>query len=660
MTVWRMSRFGGARIIVDTGGFDPDLDKQFKTLPRPVRFDPNRQAWSLPMIWEVCVGVRQLATRHGAVIRIDPKLAKWAREERKRIDAIPDVQSTKREALPVLEKEAPKAFAAINNRPFQTVGAKFIAMNRSALIADEPGLGKSIQTISGLIEAKVTGPILIIGPKAAVEQTWPRQINQWLSANERVTHIGADDKPEDRVKKLRRAVEFGNAARFSVMAAAEGKEPWSQKRSWVLISPNYIRQRTVIDPTTGRQVMDKGRKVIDHVREALPELFDVEWSAVVVDEAHQTLAGATGNVKKQSAQRQGIGALKVKRNGYRVALSGTPFRGKPENLWGILNWLRPDLYRSYWKWTERHFEVMSDYFGMIIGDLKDETRFYEEAASVMIRRTKAEVAPDLPPKLYGGEHLDWNDDTTPIAVWLPMKGAQKRQYDSMVKDAVAQLGNATLMANGTFSEQTRSRQLACSAGQMVNEVFYPKLPSNKFDWILEFLDERGIDKTLVKAKPPKRAKTPKIVVASQFTKLLNLYSDELAKRGIKSFLYTGETKKRDRAAIVKDWQTNPASDTRVLFLNLAAGGTALDLDAYADELVTVDEPWKRDDEEQVEDRIHRLSNMHQVTIWRLRSLGSLEEGIARNTTRRDRNIKAILDGERGVAFAMKILSPERH
>jgi SNF2 family DNA or RNA helicase len=279
---------------------------------------------------------------------------------------------------------------------------------------------------------------------------------------------------------------------------------------------------------------------------------------------------------------------------------------------------------------------------------------------VMIRRTKAEVAPDLPPKLYGGEHLDWNDDTTPIAVWLPMKGAQKRQYDSMVKDAVAQLGDATLMANGTFSEQTRSRQLACSAGQMVNEMFYPKLPSNKFDWILEFLDERGIDKTLLKAKSSKRAKTPKIVVASQFTKLLNLYSDELAKRGIRSFLYTGETKKRDRTAIVKDWQNNPASDTRVLFLNLAAGGTTLDLDAYADELVTVDEPWKRDDEEQVEDRIHRLSNMHQVTIWRLRSLGSLEEGIARNTTRRDRNIKAILDGERGVEFAMKILSPERH
>jgi len=628
-----MARLGGARISLTRGEFDAALNKEFRKLPRPVRYDKRTESWSFPMVWEVCVGVREIANRHGAELDIDRNLAAWARKEKARVDSIPDVQSMDREDLPVLAIEQPKTHAAL--RSFQTVGAKFIATNRHCLLADEPGLGKTLAVIAAMIEAQVTGPILVVGPKAAVAQTWPAEIRRWATPNDHFTVIGPDMKPAERSLNVQRAMS----------------DYYSQgERTWVLVGPNYLRQRAVIDKATGRQKMEKGRKVIEYVRETVPELFDVEWSAIVVDESHQTLAGATGNVKKQSAQRQGLGALKLKRNGYRVAMSGTPFRGRPEHLWGQLNWLRPDEYRSYWKWVERHFVTMSDGFGMIVGDIKSEARFYEEARSVMLRRTKVEVAPEMPPVLYGGEFLDAGDDMSPVAVWLDMTKIQKRQYDSMVKDAIAKVRGGVVMANGTFAEMTRLRQLSCAAGKMVGETFYPRLPSNKFDWLVEFLDERGIDSLSPDAD------TPKIIVASQFTKLLNLFSAELLKRHhIASHLYTGETSAKVRDTIKDDWQENPNSSTRVLFLNLASGGTSLTLDKYSDDIVTLDEPWNLDDEEQVINRIHRLSRIHQVNVWRLRSRNSVEEGIARNTYGQNQTVRSIMDGERGIDYFMKIL-----
>lgn len=652
MTTWRVARYGGARIVVQVDEYDPAVAKMVKTLPGPRRWNNDRLTWTLPMIWEVLTGLREIADYCGVTIKVAPKLAAWARAERKRVDSVPDVSSVALEALPRLAEVAPATYAAICSRPFQTVGAKFIATNRSALIADQPGLGKTLQTIAAMIEADVAGPILVVGPKAAVGITWPTEIRRWGTQYDHFAVIGPDTASDERGRKVRQTVEWGNASVFNVGEAAEGKSGFKNRRSWILVGPNYLRTRVVIDKKTGRQKMEKGKKVIEFVNETIPELFDVEWSAIVVDEAHKTLSGAPPKVARQSAQRQGLGMLKLKRGGYRIALTGTPFRGKPEYLWGILNWLRQDLYRAYWPWVERHFDIYADHFSTIIGGIKDETRFYEEAKKVMIRRTKAEVATDLPAKLYGGEPLDPKDFESPVAVWLDMTGAQARQYKQMVKDAVARLKDGTLMANGSLSEMTRLRQLSCSAGQLKDETFYPVPQSNKLDWLAEFLDERGIDD-----KSDDYTKLPKIVVVSQFTKLLECFAAELYLRGIRSHVYTGKTADKRREAIKHDWQENPDSDKRVLLLNLQSGGTSLTLDA-ADELVILDEPWNKDDEEQVEDRIHRLSNLHQVTIWRLSSRGSIEEGIARNTTEADRDIKAVLDGERGVEFMLKILGQD--
>src|SRR6478752_4346081 len=132
--------------------------------------------------------------------------------------------------------------------------------------------------------------------------------------------------------------------------------------------------------------------------------------------------------------------------------------------------------------------------------------------------------------------------------------------------------------------------------------------------------------------------------------MIDVIAEGLTDFGVNSFKFTGATSAASRVAIEDDWQNNPDSDVRVLLLTTTAGGVSLTLDV-ADDLVLLDETYNPDDQLQVEDRIHRLSRIHQVTIWKLLSLNTIEEGIYRNNMATEMSIRGILDGQRGVDFA---------
>lgn len=623
-------------IFIDLNGYDPKLNKELKAaLPGPARWDGSAKWWVFPQHWDTCTGARKMAEKWDAKIIIYPQLKEWALQEKERQDAIPSVASMDLTDLPTVRESYPHIWDAISSRPFQTVGAAFAARNRSCLIADQPGLGKTVQSIAAIIESGVTGPILVVAPKSAAKLTWPRELARWVPEDAQLI-IGAHITAPERKALIQDIVDCG-------------KEPgeWNG-RLWVLTSPDYVRVKAQVDKY-GKYIYKNSRKVLQGSTSTIMELFDVTWSTVIVDESHQTLAGASGDKKKQSAQRVGLGALDVEDTGLRIALSGTPFRGKEEHLWGQLNFLRPDLYRSRWRWINQFFESWQDQYGMTIGGIKDRPGMYKDASRVMIRRTKAEVAADLPPKMYGGTPLDPNLPEDNIAVWLDMDPKQFKAYEEIKLKAEAELEGGTLMVAGVLAELTRLKQFAGSYGR-INEDghFKPTLPSNKFDWLVEFLDERGIGKDMDKD-------APKIVVASQFSQLIDAFQDGLLAQGVESYKFTGATNDATRAAIIKDWQENPNSPVRVLLLTTTAGGVSLTLDA-ASELVLLDETWTVSDQEQLEDRIHRLSRMHQVTIWKVFSKDTIEESIARTNNEREFSIKSIIDGERGIDFTKKLLS----
>jgi SNF2 family DNA or RNA helicase len=636
-TYWRMGLTApSGDIWVRLPYYDPSLNKELKArLPGPVHWNKDLKRWEFPLKWDTCINARKVATSEGHEILLSPELRTWALEEKARQDAIPDVNSMELTDLPIVRQSYPDIWNAVKSRPFQSVGAAFAARNRSCLIADQPGLGKTVQSIAAVIEADIRGPILVVAPKAAAQLVWPQELAHWVPDDD-VAVLGAHLKPSERQYVVDRARDIG----------AEGK------RTWLITSPHYVRIKAETDEY-GKYKKINGQKVIKPVGEAVMELFNVTWSSVIVDESHQTLAGASGDKKKQSAQRLGLGALDVRDGGLRIALSGTPFRGKEEYLWGQLNFLKPELFRSRWRWINDHFDVGSNGFGTVIGSMVDREGMYKEAATVMIRRTKAEVAKDLPPKMYAGWPLDPKEPKSNIAIWLDMDPKQAKAYQQIENSAKAELEGGNLYITGLLAQLTRLKQFAGSFGKMEQGTdgdlhFKPTLPSNKFDWLVEFLDERGIDKN---ADP---ADTPKIVVASQFSQLIDAFAEGLRELGIKGYKFTGGTNTKDRESIVNDWQNNPLSAQRVLLLTTTAGGTGLTLDA-ADDLVVLDETWDSSQQEQLEDRLHRISRMHQVTIWKVFSRGTIEEKIARTNLGKETSIKAILDGERGVDFAKTFL-----
>lgn len=568
-------------------------------------------------------------------------LAKRSREAEKLTKGDADA-----EVSPLLKKYAPRTAKAL--RPYQRAGIKFLATNDSSLLADDPGTGKTLQTIGSLISAGVTGDILVLAPTVAANISWPEEMRQWAPKDEAIVVAGNKKKRKEALAKLRKRS--------------------TAPRRWVFCNTEMVRTAYV-----EKYIDDEGRVHQAKYDHKYPELFFLtdeqkaprEWDAIVVDEAHNSLITDKSQAYKQTLTRRGFSKLSTKPGGKRIAISGTPFRGKPQNLWGILNWLFPDTYKSYWKWAERWFDIQKGYFGGVEDMSLQETSkkaFYKSIQPIMIRRTKAEVAPDLPPKMYAGslppginyDHPSQRDGL--VGHWLEMDSKQKRAYAEMEEYATAALDNGTLVANGVLAELTRLKQFATSYGQLDMKVdsegfkvptFKPSLPSNKLDWLLEFLGELGIDGKYHKD-------TRKVVIASQFTSIIDTFAKEIERKlkGTKVLKITGKVGMSERQDAVDKFQHDDAYP--ILMLNTKAGGVALTLDR-ADDIVILDETFIPDDQSQVEDRIHRVSRMHNVTVHYVRSIGTVEEKIAKKTIDRDNLQKQLLDGARGVSYARKLL-----
>lgn len=634
---WKIGLWESERRIWIDFPYNSDVKDALRGKVQGLRWDAKQKFWHAPLDMDTARDIRTVAHSFGARLKIEPEFAAWVRVEKRRYtnlikpDEI-DVDTT--QWFPRLRHERPALIGAMQSKPWQLPGAAFMVGQKATLLADQPGLGKTIQTLATIAELDLRGPILVVAPRTAVNVTWPEEIAQWLGEDETVFTISGVLKPDERKDAIKKVADLAKT---------------TDKRIWVLCSPNYLRIRPDLDGN-GNYVRDaNGKKIIRAVNEGLADLFSITWSGVIVDESHQTLAGATGNKKKQSAQRVGLGALDIRDGGLKIAISGTPFRGKTENLWGTLNWLYPDKYTSYWSWIRRHYGIVQtgSRFGSGIGKgdkIIDETRFFGELKPIMVRRTKNEVVKDLPPKSYGGTHLDPNDPKSPIAVWLPMSAKQAKQYNEIVNKALVTIGNYgdQLNVNGVLAEMTRLKQVAnASLGSTATRSGVgPINPSNKADWIVDFLLDRIAAGT-------------KTIVASQFTQFIEFLSHELTVKKIAHYKLTGQTADDERQYIKNAFQ-KPEGEM-VILLNTKAGGVSLTLDA-ADDVIICDQTWIPDDQEQVEDRAHRVSRNHNVTIWNLASLGTIDEDIALTNNEREDAITGILDRQRGIAFVKALIA----
>jgi superfamily II DNA/RNA helicase len=167
--------------------------------------------------------------------------------------------------------------------------------------------------------------------------------------------------------------------------------------------------------------------------------------------------------------------------------------------------------------------------------------------------------------------------------------------------------------------------------------------SAKLDWVLEWLAERGYSNPDIQSGS--------VVIASQFVSVLLWLQQELANAGHTSEVIHGGLSSERRAQIQRSFQ---AGELDIVLLSGRMGvGITLD---RADDLILLDLPYDPDMLEQIEDRIHRASNMHQVTIWTLVAVGTIDQAVTQKVAQRYRATRESLDGRRGIDFERKVLS----
>lgn len=578
--------------------------------------------WHFPLTMTVC---RSMRDQFGDALEIGPVLNAWARAEVSKEKGLAAMATGTTAPLVNVPLYARGIDKATETRPYQRVAAAWGHHTGSFLLADQQGLGKTIETLATIIETSAPAGRsevqwhLLTSPSVAVETVWTAEVARWLHDSAAVA------LPLTGTLKERQA-------------ALDGFQPGpGTEHVFVAVNIESLRVKPVY-PDNKPKKAKYARYLAENA--VLPALFARRWDTVVVDECQRALIRTSGALTQQRAGFNLVSANSERR----IALSGTPMRGKPEQLWGTLHWLRPDVYTSYWNWVKRYFSLTSNGYSnyLLNGFLPGgEDRLAADLKQIMLRRTKAEVLPELPAKQYAGTLLDPGDEASPLGVWLDPLPAQSKQIEQLERDGFLEFGDDELMVNGTLAVYTRQKQLANAVHTMRDGALVPTLDSPKYLWLLDFLRELDGEK---------------VVISSQFTQVIDAFSKGLEAEGYTVCTLTGKTSQRKRAQMVEQFQNT--TEVQVFMLNMKAGGVALTLDS-ADYMVMLDETTVPDDAEQVEDRIHRTSRIHNVTIYYLRTLGTLDEEVAWVAAARMDVQQYLLDGARGVKAARALYNQQK-
>ena len=280
----------------------------------------------------------------------------------------------------------------------------------------------------------------------------------------------------------------------------------------------------------------------------------------------------------------------------RICLTGTPLENHLGELWSLFHFLMPGLLGD-----ERQFRRLFRNPIEKHGDAERAQRLARRVAPFMLRRTKEQVATELPPK-------------TEIVHSVPLTGAQRDLYESIrltlhgkVREAIARQGlkRSHIVV---LDALLKLRQICCDPRLLKIDAARKVKRSAKLELLMELLPE-----LLDEGR--------RILLFSQFTTMLGLIEDELKARGIDYVKLTGKTK--NRAKPIERFQNG---EVPLFLISLKAGGTGLNLTA-ADTVIHYDPWWNPAVENQATDRAHRIGQDKPVFVYKLLTEGTVEERI---------------------------------
>lgn len=338
-------------------------------------------------------------------------------------------------------------------------------------------------------------------------------------------------------------------------------------------------QAVVVDGTKEeRHAIQKEINTLDVLITSYPLLRrDIKWfdqqafHTVFFDEAQ-----AFKNPLTQTAR-----AVKRIRADHRFALTGTPIENSLEELWSIFHVVFPELFLGLKE------------FSTLTGE-----KVARRIRPFLLRRLKEDVLSELPEKI---ESID-------SAELLP---DQKKLYAAYLAklrhDTLKHLDKNTLRKNRIkiLAGLTRLRQICCHPALFIDGY---KGDSAKFEQLLRIIEES-------------RLSGRRVLIFSQFTKMLGLIGKELTQLGLPFFYLDGQTPPEERVDICQRFNEG---ERDYFLISLKAGGTGLNLTG-ADTVVLYDLWWNPAVEEQAADRAHRIGQTKVVQVIKLIARGTIEE-----------------------------------
>ena len=362
----------------------------------------------------------------------------------------------------------------------------------------------------------------------------------------------------------------------------------------------YQGPKRQLDPTADVTLMTYAVLRLDAER-----LAEESWDMVVLDEGQ-----AIKNLGSQTARA--AFALKGK---FRVLLSGTPVENRLEELWSAMHFANPGLLGGVSDFQQRYSTPIAN------GEPESAARLRAKIRPFLLRRTKQEVLPELPPRTDMVLHVEL--DEAERSVYDAVRVATKRS----VTEKLAQAGGGGGGVLAALEALLRLRQAACHSGLVPGQEAQT---SSKIERLIEALEDAV-------------AEGHKALVFSQWTSLLDRVEPHLREANIRFGRLDGST--RDRGAVVREFQED--SGPPVLIVSLKAGGTGINLTA-ADHVFLLDPWWNPAVEEQAADRTHRFGQKRPVMVYRMVSKDTVEEGILALQERK-RRIADVALGEAGQA-----------
>jgi SNF2 family DNA or RNA helicase len=421
-------------------------------------------------------------------------------------------------------------------REYQNQDANYLVTKGSCLVLNEPRTGKT-PTMIAVLKALNSKVNIIICPSSLV-LNWSKEFSAWY--------------PEMKVYPV-----VGTPKQRNILYT-----DFQSKH----VQPKVL----IISKDTWK--MDK-------------DIHDLDFGAAIVDEAH-----FLRNYKSQ--QSQAIFKLKAK---VKYALTGTPSVKHGSDVFGLLHFIDPGAFPSYWQFTDRYWVIDDNGWGKEVSDPKIERA--EELKTIMsinsVQRKRKDVMKWLPtatrqtiPVELGKKQLKYYDQM--FDTFMATDKEQEHEIDTMNK----------------LSQLMRLRQICLDPRLLgFNEV------GAKTTALLEFAE--GMSEPFV--------------VMTMFSSYFDLVKDELKKLGKKVEVIDGGTSKPNRQRIVERFQ---AGKIDILLANIIAAGTGLTLDR-ADTIVFMDKSFSPADNEQAEDRIVPTTKdrLHPINIISFITSGTVDERI---------------------------------